>query len=38
MLNEDLLNPKDKEIYKLKLQIEKFKEYDKNVRNIIVIF
>ena len=29
MLNEDLLNPKDKEIYKLKLQIEKFKEYDK---------
>lgn len=29
MLNEDLLDSKDKEICKLKLQIEKFKEYDK---------
>lgn len=29
MLNEDLLDPKDKEIYKLKVAIEKFKEYDK---------
>lgn len=29
MLNEDLLDPKDREICKLKLQIEKFKEYDK---------
>lgn len=28
MLNEDLINPKDIEIAKLKLTIEKFKRYD----------